>query len=239
MNHHETHLSEVDLLARADGELAEPEARRVQEHLEVCWSCRARQHDIEGAISNFVRSRSALKAGLRKSSRRVGWAAAVVASSVVLIAGFLAVQIWMDRPASSATALAAPNPALTPGAVTLSSRTELCRESNAGNKSVPQSLAKQVFAEYGMAHASTRSYEVDYLITPALGGADDIHNLWPQPYSNTIWNAQVKDALEDHLRQMVCDGSLDLATAQKEIAGNWIEAYKKYFRTDKPLPAER
>jgi hypothetical protein len=41
--------------------------------------------------------------------------------------------------------------------------------------------------------------------------------------------------LEDRLRQMVCDGQMDLATAQREIAINWIEAYKKYFKTDRPL----
>jgi hypothetical protein len=76
---------------------------------------------------------------------------------------------------------------------------------------------------------------VDYLITPALGGADDIHNLWPQSYKATVWNAEVKDALEDHLRNLVCGGELDLATAQREIATNWIEAYKKYFHTDRPL----
>ena len=162
------------------------------------------------------------------------WAAAIIGSSVALIVGFLAVQIWTDRPDSRA-ALAVPNPVLTPGAAVFSSKGELCSESNVRNKSVPQNVAKKVFEEYGIAHASPRAYEVDYLISPALGGADDIHNLWPQPYSNTVWNAKVKDSLEDHLRQMVCEGSLDLATAQKEIAGNWIEAYKKYFGTERPL----
>jgi hypothetical protein len=92
-----------------------------------------------------------------------------------------------------------------------------------------------VFEEYGIAGADPRAYEVDYLITPALGGADDIHNLWPHSYSSTVWNAQVKDALEDRLREMVCEGSMDLAEAQREIAGNWIAAYKKYFHTDRPL----
>jgi hypothetical protein len=91
-----------------------------------------------------------------------------------------------------------------------------------------------VFDEYGI-RASPTAYEVDYLITPALGGADDIRNLWPQSYTATVWNAQVKDALEDHLRDLVCDGQLDLATAQHEIAMNWIDAYKKYFHTDRPL----
>jgi hypothetical protein len=229
------HLTDVELLSAADGELSEADALRVQAHLAACWSCRSRQREMEGAISSFVRSRNAVKAGIRQSSRRVRWAAAVVGSSVALILAFLAFQIWTDRPDSRAAALAVPNPSLTPGAATFSSKGELCKESNVRNKSVPQNLAKKVFEEYGIAYASPRAYEVDYLITPALGGADDIHNLWPQPYSNIVWNAKVKDSLEDHLRQLVCDGSLDLATAQKEIAGNWIEAYKKYFRTDRPL----
>jgi hypothetical protein len=59
--------------------------------------------------------------------------------------------------------------------------------------------------------------------------------LWPQSYTATVWNAHVKDALEDRLRDLVCDGQLDLATAQREIAANWVEAYKKYFHTDRPL----
>jgi hypothetical protein len=56
-----------------------------------------------------------------------------------------------------------------------------------------------------------------------------------RPYTGSPWNAYVKDALEDHLRGMVCSGQLDLATAQHEIAVNWIAAYKKYFRTRRPL----
>jgi hypothetical protein len=34
---------------------------------------------------------------------------------------------------------------------------------------------------------------------------------------------------------MVCGGQIDLITAQREMAGNWISAYKKYFHTEKPL----
>ena len=90
--------------------------------------------------------------------------------------------------------------------------------SNLKNKAVTAALRRKVFEEYGIAGADPRAYEVDYLVTPALGGADDIHNLWPHSYSSTVWNAPVKDALEDRLREMVCDGSLDLAEAQREIA---------------------
>jgi hypothetical protein len=35
----------------------------------------------------------------------------------------------------------------------------------------------------------------------------------------------------------VCHGNLDLATAQHDIATDWISAYKKYFDTDRPLSA--
>lgn len=100
---------------------------------------------------------------------------------------------------------------------------------------MPVALQRAVFQEYGISGADPRAYEVDYLITPGLGGADDIHNLWPHSYSSTIWNARVKDALESRLRDMVCDGSLDLSAAQREIAENWIAAYKKYFHTEEPL----
>ena len=125
------------------------------------------------------------------------------------------------------------------GATVLLSQREICRETRTNNKAVPVALQRRVFDEYGIRAAEPRAYEVDYLITPALGGADDIHNLWPQSSSATVWNAQVKDALEDHLRNLVCEGQLDLATAQHEIATNWIEAYKKYFHTDRPVAGPR
>jgi hypothetical protein len=42
----------------------------------------------------------------------------------------------------------------------------------------------------------------------------------------------VKDDLEERLHEMVCTGQLDLTTAQRDIATEWIAASKKYFRTD-------
>jgi hypothetical protein len=45
----------------------------------------------------------------------------------------------------------------------------------------------------------------------------------------------VKEALEEHLHQLVCAGKVDLGTAQKDISTDWIAAYKKYFHTDKPV----
>ena len=43
-----------------------------------------------------------------------------------------------------------------------------------------------------------------YLITPALGGSDNVRDFWPQSYKETVWNAHIKDALEDHLHSLVC-----------------------------------
>ena len=128
-----------------------------------------------------------------------------------------------------------PDSRLTPGATLLVSRPAVCAQENIKNKSVPVVLQRKVFEQYGISGADPRAYEVDYLVTPALGGADDIHNLWPHSYSHTVWNARVKDALEDRLREMVCAGSMDLGEAQREIATNWITAYKKYFHTNQPL----
>ena len=83
--------------------------------------------------------------------------------------------------------------------------------------------------------APPKDFEVDFLITPGLGGSNDIHNLWPERYYSTVWNASVKDELEDRLPEMVSNGELDLSTAQRDISTDWIVAYKKYFHTDRPL----
>jgi hypothetical protein len=87
-----------------------------------------------------------------------------------------------------------------------------------------------------MEHVPPTEYELDYLITPELGGATDRRNLWPEPYGLRSWNAHAKDALENVLPRLVCSGRLDLATAQHEIAGNWIDAYKKYLASERPIP---
>jgi len=128
-----------------------------------------------------------------------------------------------------------PEPGLTPGAVTAATREQICSMPEPKNRAVPVALRRRVFQEYGLVSSEPQAYEVDYLITPALGGADDIRNLWPQSYRSAVWNARVKDALEDRLRDMVCGGRLDLASAQAEISSDWIAAYKKYFHTDRPV----
>src|SRR5262245_31844938 len=45
--------------------------------------------------------------------------------------------------------------------------------------------------------------------------------------------------LRKKLHKLVCAGQLDLKTAQKEIASNWIEAYQKYVSKSPPPPKVR
>jgi anti-sigma factor RsiW len=133
---------------------------------------------------------------------------------------------------------ALPNAALTPGATWNVTAEELCADKLREERQISAAVRHEVLREYGMERVPFEEYELDYLITPELGGAPDARNLWPQRYAARSWNAHVKDQLERLLPQLVCDGQLDLATAQSDIAADWIAAYKKYFKTDVPLPTQ-
>lgn len=253
----EAHLSDQDLLLAIDGELGPRDAARVEAHLAACPSCRERKQALETAAADFLRferesierripphegPRALLKARMAERStpaqsrHPLPWAAFAAVAAALLVALFI--RSWPARHAANLTAVTVPNPNLTPGAMVLLDQREVCSATSVNNKPVPAALRRRVFDEYGLAAAEPKAYEVDYLITPALGGADDIRNLWPQSNASTLWNAEVKDMLEEHLRELVCGGQLDLTTAQREIAANWIEAYKKYFHTDRPLGSD-
>lgn len=139
---------------------------------------------------------------------------------------------------SSAVVYAAvlPDPQLTPGVTRPVPIGDLCSaQHDEVVRPVPNALRRQVLSEYGVPNTRAGEYEVDYLITPGLGGTDDIRNLWPEPHYDTAWNSYAKDQLEERLHHMVCTGELDLSIAQRQIASNWIVAYKKYFGTDHPV----
>ena len=136
--------------------------------------------------------------------------------------------------------VAIPDHNLTPGATRPVSVGDVCSMAHEEVvRAVPSSLREQVFREYGIVNPRPEDYEIDYLIAPGLGGAEDIHNLWPEPTSSSAWNARVKDALEERLHQLVCDGELDLPTAQRAIATDWITAYKKYLGTGRYVSQTR
>jgi hypothetical protein len=129
-----------------------------------------------------------------------------------------------------------PNRTLTPGATRVAGIGEICAtEHDEVVRPVSGMVQQEVFQEYGLRNTAADNYEVDYLISPGLGGTDDIRNLWPEPRYHTTWNSFVKDQLEDYLHRSVCTGKVDLATAQRDVSTDWISAYKKYFRTNEPV----
>ena len=230
--------------------------RRRLTDLENASACFADLHEqeIQAQKSHPSHSRNLLKARLSEASgrdRRSGRATfgSVVAQQLagaclallLVVGGTWTVRHIVRGRANSdalkADAIALPRRTLTPGSTRAVQVANLCSNRDLDNDPpVNPSLEQAVFEEYGVPASSKKNYALDYLITPALGGADNIRNLWPQPYSST-WNARVKDQLEDHLHELVCQGRVQLATAQNDIASDWIAAYKRYFNTDKPEPS--
>ena len=230
------HLSDRELLQLLDGELDSADLRG---HLEHCAACRERSDRLANASVDFGKEYRGLVVPAAKTARtalltrlrpawRAWWTAA--AAAVILIALGIAAQ-----PRRSEETSAEPLRALTPGATRSVSRETMCGAERAELRRVAGDVARQVFRRYGIQSPPPNTYEIDYLIPPDLGGSEDPRNLWPQPYARGVWNARVKDALEDRLRSLVCDGKIDLETAQRDLARDWIGAYKRYFRTEAPL----
>lgn len=238
------HLSDHDLILAADGELSARRASQIRSHLDFCWSCRSRAAEFEATIGDFVRERGILL------NERIPSAAGPRALLRARLAEEMSAMpahgpLWRLLPVAAALSLVVvamvivfggnvnaegpkPKTSLTPGETRPVTIGQVCGSAEIqpiGN--VSPETQRQVFAAYGMTAAPPNAYEVDYLITPELGGADTIRNLWPQPYS-VRWNARVKDQLERRLHQLVCEGKLDLATAQHDISTDWIGAWKKY-----------
>ncbi|MGF6996898.1 hypothetical protein [Paraburkholderia sp. GAS32] len=92
-------------------------------------------------------------------------------------------------------------------------------------------LKKRQIEQFGYADRKARDYEEDHLVALSIGGAPtDERNLWPQP-RNSEWSADKKDQLEFVLYKMVCNEEISLKQAQREMATDWIEAWKRYVPT--------
>jgi hypothetical protein len=253
----DSHLTDQELVLVADGEASRRSTRRAYAHLVGCGECRSRLAELEETIAAFVSlhkdsvapeavsgPRALLKATLAQAaaeqelsrpfaflSAHRRYAYLSVALTVVLLgAGLVLHRAVRSAPSREVASITIPDPKLTPGATRPVSLGDVCSmEHEEVVRAVPGSVRDQVFREYGIVNPKPQDYEIDYLIAPGLGGADDIHNLWPEPEASGGWNSHDKDVLEERLHQMVCSGQLDLSTAQKAIASDWIQAYKKYL----------
>lgn len=266
VNEH-AHVSDEDLALAADDELEPARADEVRAHLALCPACHSRGQAIADTMSTFAQGyrreldehvppgdgpRARLRARLQDLSttgaavnRR--WPSVLqrwlppAAAAVVLLGAALFVRPFGSPerlPVAGSIGPARPNAELTPGDVALQTPDVLCTDGtvDVAHPEVPAATAVAVFRNYGISDPEPHAFELDYLIGPELGGSGSVRNLWPQPYGG-YWNAHLKDALEDRLHRLVCSGQLDLATAQREIAADWIGAYQKHFGTSLPLSA--
>lgn len=263
MKPNSSHTSEREFLLLADGELSRYKARRVRAHLAVCPECAERMAVIEARLVDIASTydefrpamldasgpRALLKARLNEerdrldavrgpSPRRIPYGRYLTYASALALLTVALFQFegWQNRRQMIAGPLPLPDPRYTPGLTRQASLAELCvMDREEVVRTVPPQIQQQVFQEYGIREDAASSFEIDYLITPGLGGSDDLKNLWPEPHADTPWNSYVKDQLEDRLHRMVCEGKIPLEQAQRDIAHNWISAYKEYYRTDQPL----
>ena len=253
------HPSDGLLLRAIDPELTLEQAIEIDSHLASCDRCRCRRERLE-SMSADIRSIAGAKdedaAGRAVELRRrliakmaaapvsrTSWSLPSTARTAALVAAVVGLTglvllrgpLQWGRVSTSIEAAARPIPALTPGAVQPIALADICGGRTLPREAVSPEIRQAILRDYQMETVGPDEYELDYLITPELGGSSDRRNLWPERYASRIWNARVKDDLERLLPALVCQGTLDLATAQQDIATDWIAAYQKYFHTDQPI----
>jgi hypothetical protein len=258
------HLTDEALIRLIDNEKSITVVDEARIHCAECLACRSRRTQLKKALSEFaeiyvttnpptpetpldrraeLRDRLAVAnltsptSSFRHFTQHRSYllvAAAIIA--IAIVASLRITTFTQNRSTSTqATLRLLPDKVLTPGATQPVNLADVCSQRDEDlDPTVSDPVKKVVFQEYGVSAAKTDGYQVDYLINPQLGGTADVRNLWPEPYGPTVWNAHAKDALEDRLRSMVCDNQIDLASAQQEIAKDWIAAYRKYVHAGNP-----
>jgi hypothetical protein len=148
----------------------------------------------------------------------------------------LVVVILATAPVAAAEVL--PNKSLTAGSVITRDPRAACGRAKSHRGPMFAARRDEILRRYGIASGTHPDYEIDHLIPLCLGGSDDPSNLWLQPRRSIegAWNAEAKDRLEGLMCNMVCQGQIDIATAQQAFATDWIAAYQKYYDgTKKPI----
>ncbi len=134
-----------------------------------------------------------------------------------------------------------PDDILTPGEVRLGLDIKTICSTKWGldKRYVTSVMKRRTFHNYGFTgykdpkcipDKNGRSCEIDHKIPRALGGADSMKNIWPQPFGGE-WNAHDKDRLEVRLHRRVCKTKdMELQVARDCIVKDWIECYKEQFK---------
>src|SRR4051812_27623885 len=112
-------------------------------------------------------------------------------------------------------------------------KTVLCSSSfhTSSVRNVSDATRYAVEVAYGMApRAYGSTLEIDHIVSLELGGSNDPANLFPER-ADAHPGYHAKDKLENAAHAWVCEGKIDLRTAQRKIAGNWEALYKLVFGT--------
>ncbi len=128
-----------------------------------------------------------------------------------------------------------PNKDLTGGSIRTGDRDAACGHARERRGPMNAVRRDEILRRYGLPPGTHPDYEIDHLIPLCLDGSDDPSNLWAQPRRSIeeTWNAEAKDRLERLMCRMVCDGQIDIATAQEAFAIDWIAAYHTYYEGKK------
>jgi hypothetical protein len=121
-----------------------------------------------------------------------------------------------------------PDRACTPGAVfNGAGKTQVCQRGYVRRvRHVPLARRRHAYSSYGIAHHVPGQYELDRLVPLGLGGSNVAANLWPLRAAPPPGSHE-KSALENYLHAQVCHHGFNLATAQRELAGNWLAVYQR------------
>jgi hypothetical protein len=246
------HPSAEELLAAIDAEVSSDRGREIQRHVQQCSFCTKRcdalrrtaadvsglwlgpRPNLDGTLDDVRKhlGRAMKRDVERRQATRVPMVLALTAALLFFAVRYDSALLHKSLLIQRGTL---PVRSFTPGMARQIPSEELCAAPPRTPPRISSALRLQVLRDYGMEEVPPEEYELDYLITPELGGLPDRRNLWPEPYGLRSWNAYAKDALEHRLPQLVCRGEIDLATAQNGIASNWIEAYKKYVSSEPPV----
>lgn len=143
---------------------------------------------------------------------------------------FLAIFMALVAMSAQAIIYNLPNPILTPGAVSPDTKASVCSAKyTIAARHVTETTRKKVYAAYNTSPTTCEGgCKIDHLIPLAIGGSNDVKNLWPHAYKQD-WSVYRKTRLEVKLRKDVCSGKTPIQEARTCIATNWIDCYQKNY----------